>query len=260
MEIRRPPYGPTTCSLLLILAWASVVCASLQPFRPVETAAPVAKRQACLANFFSCEDHGDAFNGVCCQNGQICSLDAGNNPACCPSGAVCTGTAPASFVPPGTAAATTAASYVPNTYFSFPYVATYFANPGFCSAAISQCSANHAACTSQLQGQGGGGGGGGYAVTIAVPGGGGTTVTAAGGGVTYDAASATSICNSLSTAACSGLQPSMCTLSGTTSAGFFFGTETGNAAARPRPTAAAAAACAGLVGAVAAGVAGLGIL
>jgi hypothetical protein len=107
-----------------------------------------------------------------------------------PSSAVCTGTAPASFVTPGPAA-TTAASYVPNVYFSFPYIATYFANPGHCSAALSQCSANHAACITRLAG--GGGVGGEFGVTIVVPGGGGTTI-AAGGGVTYAAASATSIC------------------------------------------------------------------
>lgn len=183
------------------------------------------------------------------------------------------------------APSTTAISYVPNTYFSFPYIATYFANPGYCSAAISQCDANHAACTSQLGGAGGGGVGGDYAVTIVVPGGGGTTVTA-GAGFTFDAATATSICksrailagsadnatllvadeqfpvrtgDSLSSAACRGLQPTMCTLSGTTAGGFVFGTETGNAAARPT-AAPRAAACAGLVGAVAAGFAGLGIL
>ncbi|KAG7292303.1 hypothetical protein NEMBOFW57_002338 [Staphylotrichum longicolle] len=236
--------------LLLVLAWASAVCASVQPFWPVETASPVAKRQTCLANFFSCADQGATFNGICCQNGQRCALDANNNPACCPNGAVCTGTAPASFVTPGPSVPT-AVSYVPNAYFSFPYAATYFANPGYCSAAVSQCSANYAACTAQLGGQGGGAG---YAVTIVVPGGGGTTV--AGAGVTYAASSASSICNSLSSAACSGLQPSMCTMSGTTAGGFYFGTETGNAAARPT----AAAACAGLVGVVAAGVAGLGIL
>jgi hypothetical protein len=61
--------------------------------------------------------------------------------------------------------------------------------------------------------------------------------------------------NSLSSAACSGLQSSMCTMSGTTADGFYFGTESGNGAARPT-----AAACAGLVGAIVAGVAGLGIL
>lgn len=109
--------------------------------------------------------------------------------------AVCTGTAPASFVTPGPAA-TTAVSYVSNTYFSFPYIATYFANPGHCSAAVSQCSANYAACTAQLQGQGGAGGAG-YGVTIVVPGGGGTTVAAGGGGATYNSASATSVCKGI---------------------------------------------------------------
>lgn len=107
--------------------------------------------------------------------------------------AVCTGTAPASFVTPDP---TTAASYVPNEYFSFPYVATSFANPGHCSAAISQCSANYEACTSQLAREDGSGGGG-YAVTVVVPGGGGTTVTA-GAGVSVDASAATSICKNLS--------------------------------------------------------------
>ncbi|KAK3906224.1 hypothetical protein C8A05DRAFT_40960 [Staphylotrichum tortipilum] len=231
-------------NLLLVLAWISAVHARLQPFQPVETATVVAKRQTCLANFFSCADQGAAFNNICCQNGQKCALDARNNPACCPNGAVCTGTAPANFVTPGAAPTPTAVSYVPNAYFSFPYVATYFANPGSCSAAISQCSVNYLACTAQLGG--GGDGGGRNPVTVVVPGGGGTTV--GGGGTAYGIASAASICNSLSSAACSGLQLSMCSMYGTTAAGFYFGTETGNAAARPT----AAAACAGLVGAVAA--------
>lgn len=254
MGIKERRYGRNSGGLFLVLAWASVVCASLQPFQPVETAAPVAKRQqsACLANFFSCADQGPAFDGVCCQNGQRCALDASESPACCPTNAVCTGTAPESFVPPG-AAATTAASYVPNVFFSFPYVATYFANPGHCSAAISQCSANYAACTSQLAEQDGSGAG--YAVTVVVPGGGGTTVAAAGG-ISVGPAAATSICNSLSSAACGDLQPSMCTMTGTSAGGFYFGTDSGNAAARPTGV----AACAGLVGAVAAGVAGLGLM
>jgi hypothetical protein len=70
--------------MLLTLTWVSTVCASLQPFLPVETAAAVAKRQACLSNFYSCADQGAVFNGICCQNGQRCALDANNNPACCP--------------------------------------------------------------------------------------------------------------------------------------------------------------------------------
>jgi hypothetical protein len=86
MKIRRAPHARTPGGLCLVLAWASAVCASVQPFRPVETAVPVAKRQqSCLANFFSCADQGAVFAGVCCQNGQRCALDASNNPACCPS-------------------------------------------------------------------------------------------------------------------------------------------------------------------------------
>ncbi len=58
-----------------------------RPFRPVETAAALHRRQqnGCLANFYSCADQGSAFNGVCCQLGQSCALDANNQPACCPA-------------------------------------------------------------------------------------------------------------------------------------------------------------------------------
>ncbi|KAK0628142.1 hypothetical protein B0T17DRAFT_487771 [Bombardia bombarda] len=241
--------------LLLILAFATSVCAiqQRQPFQPVETAKPIAKRQSsqgqgCIANFFSCADQGAVFNGVCCQTGQRCALDASNSPACCPTNAVCTGTAPASFVTP--MPTTAPVSFVPNAYFSFPYIATYFVDAGACSQAVSECSANYGACTSQLDGQLGSGP---YGVTIVVPGGGGTTVTG-GAQVNYGTASASSICSSLSSVACSGLQPSMCTMTGTTAGGFYFGTGTGNAAARPT------AACGrGLVGAVAAGVAGFAV-
>ena len=103
--------------------------------------------------------------------------------------AVCTGTAPASFVTPIPTAAPV--SFVVNPYFSFPYVATSFGNPGPCSPAVSQCRANYAACTGQLDGQALSGS---YGVTIVVPGNGGTTVVGGGGGITYNPASATSIC------------------------------------------------------------------
>ncbi|KAK4144634.1 uncharacterized protein C8A04DRAFT_27570 [Dichotomopilus funicola] len=280
---RSPPYvrasaasngsRPLLLLLLTLAAWPSSVCARVQqPFQPVQTAAPAAvraavppahavafaKRQECLTNFFSCADQGAVFNGVCCQNGQRCALDEANSPACCPFNAVCTGTAPATFVTPNPADATTAVSFVPNSFFSFPYIATSFANPGHCSAAVSQCSANFAACTAQLGSDSGNGGG--YAVTVVVPGGGGTTVAPANG-ISVDAAAVTSICNSLSIEACSGLQPSMCTRSGTAADGFYFGTGGGNAGARPTPPPAAVAmACAGLAGAVAAGAAGMVML
>lgn len=83
---RSPPVVPAPWTLLslLVLTLASSAHASLQPFQPVETAAAVARRQACLENFYSCANQGPAFGGVCCQNGQLCALDASSNPACCP--------------------------------------------------------------------------------------------------------------------------------------------------------------------------------
>lgn len=88
MKTRRPtPAGTPPLVPLILLTWASAVCANLQPFLPVETATPLAKRQtSCLADFFSCADQGAVFNGVCCQTGQRCAIDANNQPACCPAG------------------------------------------------------------------------------------------------------------------------------------------------------------------------------
>ncbi len=82
--LARTPGG--LLNLLLVLAWVSTAHAYMQPFQPVETGAVVAKRQACLANFFSCANQGAAFSNICCQNGQKCALDEKGSPACCPSG------------------------------------------------------------------------------------------------------------------------------------------------------------------------------
>ncbi|KXJ89222.1 hypothetical protein Micbo1qcDRAFT_235539 [Microdochium bolleyi] len=180
---------------------------------------PLQRAVSCPGGYFSCEDRGSAFLGVCCRNGQQCALDGNNQAACCPQGNVCTGAAPTGTgVPP--------VSYVPNTYFSFPYIYTSFRNTGACSSAVSQCNANYQACTADLAGANSG-----YGVTIAVPGGGGTTVAPTRAPVAL--ATATSVCQSLSREACRGLQSSVCTQTGTAN-GFIVGTE--NAA--PRPTAA----------------------
>lgn len=62
-------------SLLLAASLTSSVLASQQSFFPVQTAqAKVVRRQECIANFYSCADKGETFNGVCCQNGQKCEL------------------------------------------------------------------------------------------------------------------------------------------------------------------------------------------
>lgn len=180
--------------------------------------APLQRAVSCPGGFFSCEDRGSAFIGVCCRNGQQCALDGNNQAACCPQGNICTGVAPsATGVPP--------VSFVSNTYFSFPYVATSFSNSGACSAAVNQCNANYQACTADLAGVNNG-----YGVTIVVPGGGGTTVAPTHPAVGL--ATATSVCQSLSRQACHGLQSSQCTQTGANN-GFFIGT-----GAATRPTAA----------------------
>jgi hypothetical protein len=84
---------------------------------------------------------------------------------------------------------------------------------------------------------------------------GGSTVVGGGQvGITVPTASATSICSSLSSAACGGLQTGLCGNAGVTTGGFYIGTGTGNAAAA-RPTGCKM----GMMGVVAAGV-GLGIV
>ncbi|KAH6660242.1 hypothetical protein BKA67DRAFT_547388 [Truncatella angustata] len=199
--------------------------------------ATMEKRDACPANYVSCDSLGSAFSGICCAGGQYCALDTSNQPACCPSGAVCTGTAASTAT--GTV---TSVSYVTNSYFAFPAIATSFSNAGACSAAVSACSSNYALCTSDLAS-----GTGGYAVTISVPGGGGVTQQPTH--TQLAVSQATSICAGLSSAACHGLSASRCATVGTTG-GFVVGTAN---AAMPRIT---AAPC--IVGMVA-GV-GLGVL
>lgn len=92
-------------------------------------------------------------------------------------------------------------SYVPNSYFSFPYAATTFGNSASCASAVKACSSNYNACVTGLRGSGG------YGVTIDVPGGGGTTVGGIAGNL---GPSATSICSSLSSQACSKLEATKC--------------------------------------------------
>ncbi|KAL1866981.1 hypothetical protein VTK73DRAFT_4420 [Phialemonium thermophilum] len=263
-ELRRG--AGLTWAILIAIGPLGVSADHARPFLPIETARALAERQGggpggCLANFYPCVDRGTVFQNVCCENGQVCALDANHNPACCPLNAVCTGTAPATFVAPGTATV----SFVANTYFSFPYVATSFANQQACSSAVSQCSRNYEVCTSQLEApSGGSGGGGGFGVTVVVPGGS-TVVGNGGGGNNNNAgaglptATATSVCSSLSSVACSGLRLDMCTGGArTTNGGFYFGTRTANAAmpARGTPTGLVGV---GVAGAVAAGF-GLGVV
>ncbi|KAK5987709.1 hypothetical protein PT974_11841 [Cladobotryum mycophilum] len=193
-------------SLFLASVYVCVASRVAEDYSPVT--AILHLRAACPANTYQCPASlGAIFNDICCQNGQTCALDTNSNPACCPSGAVCTGTAPTN-----TAHSTpsTATSYVPNSYFSFPYAPMTFPNSASCASAIQACSHNYDACITGLSG------GSAFPVTIDVPGGKGVTVGATKAGL--GGAQATSICSSLSSEACSSLTPTKCDSYGQNSA------------------------------------------
>ena len=192
----------------------------------------------CPVNYNSCSTLAKADAGACCTSGSICTLDHARNIACCPIGATCTGTiqiatgtttttgtgsggfvfgtSTTTSTSPNTATTTTSSvatatitgtvSYVNNAYFPFPYIPTTYANSADCNSAYNDCQTNYAACTVDLQG------GGGNGVTIVAPGGGTTVaVTTTNLGL----ASVTSICSSLSKAACYGLVTQNCPQFGT---------------------------------------------
>lgn len=212
----------------LIVALSSLLITSatanyIPPLQYGAAAAMERRDTACPANYLSCDSQGSAFAGICCADGQYCALDSSNSPACCPSGAVCTGAATETLT--GTLPTSTTVSYVSNSLFAFPAIATSFSNAGACSSAVSACSKNYAACTSDLAS-----GTGGYGVTINVPGGGGVTVQPTH--TQLASSSAASVCSSLSSQACHGLSMSRCSTVGTTG-GFVVGTAN---VAQPRIT------------------------
>ncbi|KAI0490050.1 hypothetical protein F4859DRAFT_177325 [Xylaria cf. heliscus] len=195
---------------------------------------PIHQRDiTCPANYFSCEDKGTQFKGACCENGQVCSLDAHQSAACCPTTATCTGVAP------GTQPTATP-SYVSNSYFAFPVIPTSFSNAAACTSALRDCTDNYDSCVEGLEG-----GNAGYGVTIQVPGAGGTTVAQVQ--TTLPSATATAVCSTLSLSACHGLSNGLCRAG--TQGGFTIGSENG----APRPTAACVA---GVIAGVGLGIVG----
>ncbi|KAI1133070.1 hypothetical protein F5Y10DRAFT_229216 [Nemania abortiva] len=195
---------------------------------------PIQQREVvCPANYFSCEDRGTQFKGACCENGQVCSLDAQQSAACCPTSATCTGVAPGG-------GPTATASYLTNSYFAFPVIPTSFSNAAACTTALHDCSENYDACVEALEGADAG-----YGVTIQVPGAGGTTVAQAR--TTLPSVTATSVCSTLSLEACHGLSNGLCRAG--TQGGFTVGSENG----APRPT---AACMAGVIAGVGLGIVG----
>lgn len=181
----------------------------------------------CATGYNACSNINQP--GLCCPNDNVCSTDGAGHAACCPIGSACTGTiAPVTqgSSPTGTQSSTgtqtptitgsatttitanptgtdppfvqgsgaTASSWVPNTFFPFAYLPTTYTAAAACSSAYSRCQSDAARCTAALAG------GQNFGVTVNAPNGG-VTITAV---PSLGSASASSICSSLSSAACSG--------------------------------------------------------
>ena len=192
------------------------------------------KRQSsCPAGTNACTNLGQP--DACCSTDTVCSADAANNVACCPTGAACTGslvgetgaatstgtgteTSAGAFVFGSTTATdsptttttsqatiTGGGSTVANAYFPFVYIPTSYSNAAQCTSYYSSCQSEYASCTASLGGNVNG-----------------VTVSGGGAGITVQGATATaaasSICSSLSSKACYGLQLPDCSAFGTTGA------------------------------------------
>ena len=193
------------------------------------------RRQDCPLNYNNCDGLD---SGACCPSGTVCTTDSNNHVACCPVNAKCTGTIGAGTPASGSATTTngggvivggttttgttsslslntgsttttsnpvSVVSVVPNSYnFPFAIIPTTFANAAQCSSYYTSCQSEYATCTASL-------GGGANGVTVGGVGGG-TTVQGATASATVNAQS---ICSSLSSAACHGLQVNSCSQLGT---------------------------------------------
>ncbi|KEF52796.1 uncharacterized protein A1O9_11213 [Exophiala aquamarina CBS 119918] len=195
----------------------------------------IKRQNNCQSGYINCGNLGAS--DVCCSQGSNCALDQAGNIACCPSGAVCTGTirgtrtdsvtsgsasgtnaasSTTAFVLGGTTTSTTSqgttaqptgvaggGSTVPNNFFPFIYIPTSYANAALCTSAFSSCQTASTSCFVALAGQNG------------------VTVSGFGGGITVQGASGTilstasSICSSLSAEGCYNLQESQCAGFGT---------------------------------------------
>ncbi|KAL1953637.1 hypothetical protein VTO42DRAFT_2423 [Malbranchea cinnamomea] len=176
----------------------------------------VKRQNGCPDGYNSCALLGA--RDACCQPDTICSRDAANNIACCPSGAECTGIVPTEtdgggqvpsstgfrFPQPGTESTTSppsTASTVPNALFPFTYIPTTFNNEAECAQSYTGCRSQYSRCTASLGGVNGVtvGGNSGYGITVdgVVP-----------------TADPQSVCSSLLNEACHGLHIAYCTAFG----------------------------------------------
>ena len=188
------------------------------------------RQNDCQSGYNSCSNLGESSS--CCPPNTTCALDQAGHIACCPVNAVCTGTinvgsstttaaglsTSTTTVVGGTATATTNGFIVPasttgaaqatgaagggstvqDAAFPFLYNPTTYADAAVCSSYYSRCQTEYASCTASL-------GGGANGVTVS---GAGVGITVQG--VTATLAAALSVCSSLSSQACYGLQLSNC--------------------------------------------------
>lgn len=189
---------------------------------------PLQRRQNnCQSGYNSCSNLGGSSS--CCPPNTSCALDQAGHIACCPINAFCTGiinagassttvtalsastttvvvgattSATNGFIVPasttGGAEAAGGGSTVANAVYPFIYNPTTYANAAACSSAYSHCQTEYTSCTSSLGGSVNG-----------------VTVSGAGVGITVQGATATmaaamSVCSSLSSQACYGLQLGSC--------------------------------------------------
>jgi hypothetical protein len=219
------------------------------------------KRQSgCPSNYFSCSYLGAA--GLCCKNNSLCSADNVGHVACCPQGAVCTGTlggtgvgAAATFA---SASASTTVGFVQATTTAAATIGTattsgllfvgatggsqtsgassrsYVPNPYYPAFPYipttyqnaAACSSAYTTCQSDFASCTSylGGSAGAHGVTVSAPNGG---VTVAGPTTTYAPSFATAVCSSISSQGCFGLVVEACGN---------FGTGGGSQGAAPRCT------------------------
>lgn len=188
----------------------------------------------CPAHYNSCSTLKAADGGACCPATATCSTDSSHNVACCNIGASCTGNvATPATETPARVSATVTGTFVSNAYFPFPILPTTYVNSAACASATDSCAKNYALCTVDLEGGMGGG------ITVSAPNGGVTVAAATLTGGYLGAASAASICQSLSSVACAAVESAGCgqfgTNAATTTDGFVIGTN-GVGAMIPRPT------------------------
>lgn len=221
----------TIVALLLILNSAATEYSPfLEPYNEDTTyngfALNLFRRDRNCGSGISCATMGD--KASCCMSQARCAVDEAGHVGCCPAGAECTGTIGGSAVATATGTPSPSAQVtgsggqrvVSNAYYPFPYLPTNFPNAAICTSSYSSCATEYARCTYSLE-----------------SGDSGVTVSGAGVGITKAAAipdiTAASICSSLSTEACHGLQLAGCATYGSAAAGTAGGSFVTSAIAAP---------------------------